>query len=119
MIQQFADNTALLLIDVQKGVDVLQHWGGPTGRRNNPNAEVEMASLLESFRRAGRTVAFTRHDSREAASPLKFSLPTGEQKDGFEPGPGDIVIEKDVNSGWVGEFCTAFVSSAGTGSSHR
>jgi nicotinamidase-related amidase len=102
MIQQFADNTALLLIDVQKGVDVLQHWGGPTGRRNNPNAEVEMASLLEAFRRAGRTVAFTRHDSREAASPLKFSLPTGEQKDGFEPEPGDIVIEKDVNSGWVG-----------------
>ncbi len=102
MIQQFADNTALLLIDVQKGVDVLQHWGGPTGRRNNPNAEVEMASLLEAFRRAGRTVAFTRHDSREAASPLKFSLPTGEQKDGFEPEPGDLVIEKDVNSGWVG-----------------
>ena len=102
MIQQFADNTALLLIDVQKGVDVLDHWGGPTGRRNNPNAEDEMASLLNAFRQAGSTVAFTRHDSREAASPLKFSLPSGEQKEGFEPRAGEIVIEKDVNSGWVG-----------------
>jgi nicotinamidase-related amidase len=102
MIEQFSDDTALLLIDVQKGVDVLEHWGGPTGRRNNPNAEDEMGELLTAFRDAGRTVAFTRHDSREAASPLKFSLPTGEQKDGFEPRRDEIVIEKDVNSGWVG-----------------
>lgn len=47
-------------------------------------------------------MAFTRHDSREAASPLKFSLPYGAQKPGFEPGPDDIVIDKDVNSGFVG-----------------
>ena len=39
MIRQFGKETPLLLIDVQKGVDVLQHWGGPTGRRNNPDAE--------------------------------------------------------------------------------
>ncbi len=102
MIDQFGKDTALLLIDVQKGVDMLEHWGGPTGRRNNPEAESEMASLLRAFRSAGRAVVFTRHDSREEASPLKFSLPTGDQKDGFEPAVGDIVIEKDVNSGWVG-----------------
>jgi nicotinamidase-related amidase len=47
-------------------------------------------------------VAFTRHDSREAASPLKFSLPTGAQKPGFEPVAGEIVVEKDVNSGFIG-----------------
>ncbi len=102
MIPAFGTETALLLIDVQVGVDVLEHWGGPTGRRNNPAAESVMANLLASWRAAGRQVAFTRHDSREAASPLKFSLPTGAQKSGFEPAAGDIVVSKDVNSGFVG-----------------
>jgi len=102
MITQFGDDSALLLIDVQTGVDALEHWGGPTGRRNNPAAEDTMVSLLGAWRSARLPVAFTRHDSREAASPLKFSLPTGAQKPGFEPAPGDIVVEKDVNSGFVG-----------------
>ncbi len=102
MIQQFGSETALLLIDVQKGVDVLTHWGGPTGRRNNPGAEAEMGRLLDTWRETGLPVMFTQHDSREAASPLKLSLPTGEMIDGFEPREGEVVIQKDVNSGFVG-----------------
>ncbi|MEY3339988.1 MAG: Isochorismatase family protein YecD [Actinomycetota bacterium] len=102
MIKQFGRETALLLIDVQVGVDVLSHWGGPTGRRNNPDAENKMLQLLAAWRVAKLQVAFTRHDSREAASPLKFSLPTGAQKPGFEPVVGEIVVEKDVNSGFIG-----------------
>jgi nicotinamidase-related amidase len=58
--------------------------------------------LLAAWRKADLQVAFTRHDSREAASPLKFSLPTGAQKPGFEPSAGEIVVEKDVNSGFIG-----------------
>ena len=102
MIKQFGHETALLLIDVQVGVDVLSHWGGPTGRRNNPDAESKMLQLLAAWRAAKLQVAFTRHDSREAASPLKLSLPTGAQKPGFEPVAGEIVVEKDVNSGFIG-----------------
>ena len=102
MIKKFGRETALLLIDVQVGVDVLSHWGGPTGRRNNPNAEANMLQLLAAWRKAKLQVAFTRHDSREAKSPLKFSLPTGAQKPGFEIAPGEIVVEKDVNSGFIG-----------------
>ncbi len=102
MIKKFADNTALLLIDVQQGVDVLTHWGGPSGRRNNPAAEKNMLSLLKHWRDKNRTVTFTIHNSREAASPLKLSLPTGKQKVGFEPAAGDIVVTKDVNSGFIG-----------------
>jgi nicotinamidase-related amidase len=102
MIPAFGAETALLLIDVQVGVDVLGHWGGPTGRRNNPGAESVMADLLTRWRAAARPVAFTRHDSREAASPLKFSLPSGAQKPGFEPAADDIVVTKDVNSGFIG-----------------
>jgi len=102
MIRRFGADTALLLIDVQVGVDVLDHWGGPTGRRNNRDAEVVMSDLLGAWRSADRQVAFTRHDSREAESPLKFSLPTGAQKPGFEPTARDVVVEKDVNSGFIG-----------------
>ncbi len=87
---------------MQVGVDVLSHWGGPTGRRNNPDAESKMLHLLVAWREAKLQVAFTRHDSRELASPLKFSLPTGAQKPGFEPRMNEIVIEKDVNSGFIG-----------------
>ena len=102
MIKKFGNDSALLLIDVQVGVDVLSHWGGPTGRRNNPDAELKMLQLLAAWRNADLQVAFTRHDSRETASPLKFSLPTGAQKPGFEPATNEIVVEKDVNSGFIG-----------------
>lgn len=102
MIPKFDGDTALLLIDVQKGVDVLEHWGGRNGRRNNPNAEKNMAKLLAAWRRKGLPVAFTMHDSREAASPLKLSLPTGGMKTGFDPEDDDIVVCKDVNSGFIG-----------------
>jgi nicotinamidase-related amidase len=61
-----------------------------------------MLQLLAAWRGAKLQVAFTRHNSREAASPLKFSLPTGAQKPGFEPIAGEIVVEKDVNSGFIG-----------------
>jgi nicotinamidase-related amidase len=57
MIKKFGNDTALLLIDVQKGVDVLQHWGGPTGRRNNPDAESHMLRLLAGFREKGLPIA--------------------------------------------------------------
>ncbi len=102
MIKQFSRDTALLLIDVQTGVNVLQHWGGLSGRRNNPGAEDNMRSLLNEFRANDLPVAFTRHDSREDASPLKLSLDTGAQIDGLEPADNDIVVVKDVNSGFVG-----------------
>ena len=102
MIAQFDASTALLLIDIQRGVDVLEHWGGPTGRRNNHDAEAHMSAVLEAWRSSGLQIAWTRHDSLEPESPLKFSLPTGEQKPGFEILDGEIVAEKDVNSGFVG-----------------
>ncbi len=102
MITKFGREAALLLIDVQEGVDVLEHWGGRNGRRNNPDAEENMAALLSGWRQHRLPVAFTMHDSREPASPLKLSLPTGKMKPGFEPEDGDLVVRKDVNSGFIG-----------------
>ncbi|MEQ8665148.1 MAG: cysteine hydrolase family protein [Rhodospirillales bacterium] len=102
MITKFDSNTALLLIDVQKGVNVFAYWGGPTGRRNNPDAESRMLDLLSAWRSKNLPVMFTMHDSREAKSPLKLSLETGEMIDGFEPRHDESVITKDVNSAFIG-----------------
>ena len=102
MIPRFGPDSALLVVDAQKGVNVLKHWGGPTGRRNNPHAEARIGKLLSRWRAAGLPVFFTAHDSREAASPLKLSLETGEFLPGLEPLAGETILRKDVNSAFVG-----------------
>ena len=102
MISRFDAHTALLLIDVQKGVDDLAYYAGPTGRANNPEAKDRIRSLLTAWRGQGGRIAFTRHDSVEAQSPLKLSLETGQQLDGMEIAPGDISVSKSANSGFVG-----------------
>lgn len=102
MITKFGADTALLFIDVQKGVHDLGHWGGPAGRMNNPDCVARLQRLLTAFRSAGRQIAFTRHDSLEPDSPLQFSKPGGTQLDGLDPVPGEIVVEKNTNSGFIG-----------------
>ncbi len=102
MIRKFDSATALLLIDVQKGINDTHYYGGPTGRRNNFEAEDRIAEFLKQWRRSGRQVAFTRHDSVEDGSPLKLSLETGEQLPGLDILDGDIAVSKSVNSGFIG-----------------
>ena len=102
MIEKFDETTALLLVDVQKGVNEVKYYGGPSGKRNNHSAEENMRCLLAEWRRLGKRVAFTRHNSREINSPLKLELETGNQIEGLEINDPDIVVEKDVNSGFIG-----------------
>ena len=84
MIEKFDETTALLLVDVQKGVNEVKYYGGPSGKRNNHSAEENMRCLLAEWRRLGKRVAFTRHNSREINSPLKLELETGNQIEGLE-----------------------------------
>ena len=102
MIEKFDQSTALLLVDVQKGVNDVKYYGGPSGKRNNDSAEENMRCLLTEWRRLGKRVAFTRHNSRELNSPLKLSLETGKQIEGLDIHGSDIVVDKDVNSGFIG-----------------
>jgi nicotinamidase-related amidase len=102
VIARYGSETALLVIDVQRGVDDLAYYGGPTGRRNNLAAEDHMRELLDAWRAHGLPVFFSFHDSREAGSPLKVSLPTGASKDGLGPRAGEGVVTKDVNSAFIG-----------------
>jgi nicotinamidase-related amidase len=90
-------NTALILIDVQKGFDD-PSWG----RRNNPGAEAVIARLLGVWREAGRPLYHVQHLSRRAGSPLHPSGPGVAIKDEVKPLPGETVIQKNVNSAFIG-----------------
>jgi len=102
MIEKFDKSTALLLVDVQEGVNDVKYYGGPSGKRNKDSPEENMRCLLTEWRRLGKQVAFTRHNSRELNSPLKLSLETGKQIEGLDIHESDIVVDKDVNSGFIG-----------------
>ena len=102
MIRMFERETALLVVDAQKGINDLQHWGGTNGRRNNPDAEEHIQHLIDAFRSRHLAVIFTAHDSRQAVSPLKLGTPGGEFLEGIVPRPGEAIIRKDINSSFLG-----------------
>ena len=55
---RFSENTVLIIIDVQKGFDD-PVWGA----RNNPEAESNIAALLEAWRNSGRPIIHIQHNS--------------------------------------------------------
>ena len=92
------NNAALLIIDVQKGLD-----DPALGRnRNNPQAEANMALLLSEWRRRNRPVIHIRLCSIEAHSPLRPGLPGHAFKDEVQPLAGERQFDKSVNSAFVG-----------------
>lgn len=92
----FPQNAALVLIDIQKGFDD-PVWG----RRNNPDAETNMAALLDAWRSTGRPIVHIQHLSQDAHSPLRASSPGSEFKDIVRPQDGEPVIQKRVNSAFI------------------
>jgi nicotinamidase-related amidase len=91
------DRTALLVIDLQCGLDDPQ-----LGPRNNPDCEANVETLLDSWRSAGRPVVFVRHDSVEADSPLRPGQPGND----FKPvvsGEPDLLVTKHTSSAFLGK----------------
>ena len=101
MISRFDNDTALLIVDAQLGINVLNYWGGAKGRRNNPHAEDRIAELLSAWRKHQMPVFYTVHDSRESKSPLKLNLETGQIFPELLPIEGEVIVRKDVNSGFI------------------
>jgi nicotinamidase-related amidase len=82
---------ALIIIDMQ------QAMGGPAaGRRNNPQAESNMAALLQGWRKAGATVVHVRHMSRTVGSPFWPGQPGVQFQQEFRPLDAEHVVEKNV-----------------------
>jgi nicotinamidase-related amidase len=92
------DNTALLVVDVQKAFDDAEYWG----RRNNPECEANIGALIAAWREHGRPLVFVRHDSVEPASPLRPGLPGNDLQD-VVSGEPDLLVTKHVNSAFYGE----------------
>jgi nicotinamidase-related amidase len=91
------DHTALILIDVQEGMDDPR-----LGRRNNPQAESNMARLLADWRAAGRPIFHVQHMSTEPNSPLRPELPGNAIKRIVAPEGDEPLIQKTVNSAFIG-----------------
>jgi nicotinamidase-related amidase len=90
-------NRALLLVDVQQGFDA-PSWG----RRNNPDAEANIALILAAWRQKGWPVIHIRHCSVEPDSPLRPELPGNAFKAEARPLPGEKQFSKTVNSAFIG-----------------
>lgn len=90
---------ALLIIDVQKGFDIEDHWGG---NRNNKDAEVKIVQILEKWRELNYPVFHILHSSMEPDSPLNRTHLGFEMKDEIKPMDNEPIIEKNVNSAFIG-----------------
>ena len=102
------DHGTLLVIDLQQGFDD-PRWG----RRNNPHMEERVAKLLRSWRSKGLPVVHVRHMSTEPTSPLRPGQPGNTFMAGMAPVAGEMVIEKRVNSAFIGTSLEADLRRAG------
>ena len=93
----FPQNAALIVIDLQRAIDH-PSWGV----RNNPNAEKNVAALLDAWRASHRPIYHVRHDSTEPESLYRPGQPGNEFKPEAQPLPGEIVIVKQTNSAFIG-----------------
>ncbi len=89
-------HAVLLIVDVQSGFDDEAYWGP----RNNPDAEKNIARLLEAFRSAGRPVIFIQHMSQTPQSPLVAGKPGNAIKPEIAP-RGERVFQKTVHSALI------------------
>ncbi|MBL8154415.1 MAG: cysteine hydrolase [Anaerolineae bacterium] len=90
------DNTALILIDVQDGLDDPR-----LGQRSNPDAERNMARLLAAWRERGRPIFHIQHMSTEPQSTLRPELPGNAIKRIVAPQGDEPVLQKTTSSAFI------------------
>ncbi|MDW3209358.1 MAG: cysteine hydrolase family protein [Reichenbachiella sp.] len=90
--------SALILIDIQDGLDTLDFYGGA---RNNPDAETNCQRILEWYRERNWPIFHVKHNSTNTDSPLHPSKPGNRIKSVVAPRQAEPVIEKCVNSAFV------------------
>ena len=101
-------NAALLVIDVQQGLDDPR-----CGERNNPGLERNIAALLAAWRRTGRPVIHVQHMSTNSDSPLRPDRPGNAFKPEAAPEAGEPVFQKTVNSAFIGTALEAQLRGQG------
>lgn len=91
------DNTALIIIDVQEGLD-----DPKLGKRSNPDAEQNMARLLADWRENQRPIFHIQHMSTNPESTLWPELPGNAIKAIVAPQNNEPLLQKNVNNAFVG-----------------
>jgi nicotinamidase-related amidase len=91
-------NPALLVIDVQKGIDEAQHWGG---NRNNPEAEGNIKLLLDFWRTRKFPVIIVQHCSTSEGSPFHPSRSGNSLKDFIFANEGEVLIRKSTANAFI------------------
>jgi nicotinamidase-related amidase len=99
----------LLLIDVQRAFDD-PYWP----ERNNPDAEARIADLLAAWRDTNAPVVHVRHETVEEDFPLfRRGTESFEFKPEAVPLSGEPVVDKQVNSGFIGTDLEERLRTAG------
>ena len=90
-----AGQRALIVVDVQRGFDDPE-----LGRRDNPDAEANVAKLIDAWRRRGDPIVFVQHDWQ--GGPLERGTPGFELKE-IVTGEPDLRVVKTVHSAFHGD----------------
>ena len=90
--------TALVLIDVQVGIDEATHWGG---NRNNNQAEENIQTLLHHWRAHKLPVVIVQHCSVSENSPFKPGRAGNQLKDFVNVLPGEKLISKSTANAFI------------------
>lgn len=94
---EFPANTALLVIDVQDAINRTE-----AGRRNNPQAEENIARLLAAWRAAALPIFHVKDNSPSLDSAFHISKPGNALMEFARPLRGEPLIEKETHSAFVG-----------------
>ncbi|NVZ23577.1 cysteine hydrolase family protein [Pseudomonas costantinii] len=90
-MEQLEMNAALVIIDMQQGMNHPK-----LGRRNNPDAELQIQSLLVAWRQSQRPIVHVRHMSRSPDSVFWPGQPGCEFQEALQPLAHEHVLEKNV-----------------------
>ena len=90
-------DTALVVIDVQEAFDD-PRWG----RRNNRDADRNIANLVDAFGNAGLPVVFVQHRSGKPGSLFHPDNPGHALKDYLRASAPDLLVTKTVHSSFHG-----------------
>jgi nicotinamidase-related amidase len=93
----WAEATALLVIDLQRGYDSEEHYG----LRNNPGCEMNVGMLLEAWRSQGWPVVTVQYDDPDEYSLLRPGT-SGNALKPVAAGEADLSVRKSVQSAFFG-----------------
>ncbi|KPB55872.1 cysteine hydrolase family protein [Pseudomonas coronafaciens] len=101
-------NCALILIDLQQGINHPK-----LGRRNNPQAETHISTLLDAWRHCRRPVIHVRHFSTSPESVFWPEQSGVEYQSAFLPNADERELSKQVPDAFCGSFLEMWLRSDG------